>query len=560
MSLGRGLLVFGALALLLCPSLAEAQDDGTKTPFYEADRESKADKKKTGFSGSITSSSFFFSESGANDGGNGEIVPLENASPTDRVFTDLRLQLAADHIGGGNLDFKFDFRGRSQIERCKGRLRSDLLPPETCEAAQSGTFGGQELHLREAHLTYRARDYDMSLGRQVVPEVASLRFDGVRVEQHKGQTWKYMGFAGLFPRRGSRDLRTDYSKIPSNIMDPASAPKRLLPVVAGASGSYRRERIYGSVGVAGILPRGDEFATGLAERNRIFVTSNGYWQQSDKTDIYHFIVFDVAGNRDAAITNISVGASHRPTTATRLFARINRVDTETLNVNAQQRLDPLDPMASASVQNNWYVARVAQESGELGGTASFKQNRFALSASGTLRRRPEITLVQTDETLLLLPLAQALDIQLQLVDRKSYKGFRVGASVTRSSGFGAGSDKQKNLDRSKSTLGSVELSRDLADGKGEFEVNLSYLKSADQTPQLNCAPGQVDFLQCFGTSDSTTLGAGGVVFYRPKRNWFAMGMANVARQKLITADAVAEQIGQPPVLMLTAFVRLGYRF
>mgnify|MGYP003650629650 CR=1 FL=1 len=276
---------------------------------------------------------------------------------------------------------------------------------------------------------------------------------------------------------------------------------------------------------------------------------------SQATAIYHFIVFDVAGNRDAAVTNISVGASHRPTTATRLFARVNRVDTETLNVNAQQRLDILDPMASANVQNNWYVARVAQESGEVGGTASFKQNRFALSASGTLRRRPEITLVQTDETLLLLPLAQALDIQLQLVDRNSYKDFRVGASVTRSSGFG-----DENLDRSKSTLGSLELSRDLADGKGEFEVNLSYLKSTDQTQQLNCPPGQIDFLQCFGTADSTSLGAGGVVFYRPKRNWFAMGMANVARQKLITANAAAEQIGQPPVLMLTAFVRLGYRF
>ncbi len=558
MSLMRGTLAVCALGLLVCPSIAEAQDDSSKPPFYEADRESKADKKKTGLSGSLTSSSFFFSESGSNDGA---AIPIESASPTDRVFTDLRLQLAAKHISGGKFDFKLDFRGRKQIERCKGRIRSDALPIGTCEAAQSGTFGGDELHLREAHLRYRMRDYDVKVGRQVVPQVASVRFDGVQVEQHKGKTWKYMGFAGLYPRRGSRDLRTDYN-VQNKVMDP-TAPKRLLPVVAGASGSYRRERIYGSIGVAGILPRGDEIATGLAERNRIFLTSNGYWQQSDKTDIYHFIVFDVAGNQDAAVSNLSIGASHRPTTATRLFARINRVDTETLNVHAQQRLDPLDPMASALVQNNWYVSRVAQESGELGGTASFKQNRFALSASGTLRRRPEIALVQTDETILLLPLAQALDIQLQLVDRESYKDFRIGASVTRSAGFGdelvMGEDS-KNLDRSKSTLGSLELSRDLADNKGEFEVNLSYLKSNDQRQQLNCGPGQANFLECFGTSEATSISAGGVIFYRPKRNWFAMGMLNVASQKLVTADAAGTQLPQPSVLMLTAFARLGYRF
>mgnify|MGYP003631510182 CR=1 FL=1 len=559
MSLGRGVLVSGAFAVLLCPSLAQAQDDGTKPPFYEADRESKEDKKKTGFSGNVTSSSFYFTESARASAAIGEAEPLENASVTDRVFTDLRLQLAADHIKGGNLDFKLDFRGRKQLDRCDGRIRAatevPVLPPTTCEAAQSGTFGGDELHLREAHLTYRGRDYDMSLGRQVVPEVASVRFDGVRVEQHKGKSWKYMGFAGLYPRRGSRDLRADYAKVPSDVMDPASAKSRLLPVVAGASGSYRRERIYGSIGVAGILPRGNEIATGLAESDRFFVTSNGYWQQSDKTDIYHFIVLDVAGNQGASISNFSVGASHRPTTATRLFARINRVDTETLNVNAQQRLVPVDPAASAAIQNNWYVSRVAQESGELGGTASFRQNRFALSASGTLRRRPEITLVQTNEDLLVLEMAQALDIRLQLVDRHSYKDFRVGASVTRSSGFG-----DDNLDRSQSTLGSLELSRDLAGGKGEFEINVNYLNSADQSQALSCGIGQADFLECFGTSESTSYSAGGVVFYRPKRNWFAMGMANVASQKLTTANAAEVKEPQPSVLMLTAFLRLGYRF
>ncbi|MCP4449792.1 MAG: hypothetical protein GY811_31340 [Myxococcales bacterium] len=548
-----------ALVVLLVPTRSQAQDEN-KAPFYEADPESKAEKKKTGLSGSVTSSTFFFTESGGNDGG---AIPLESASPTDRIFTDLRLQLDAKHIGGGKLDFKFDFRGRKQLERCKARL-TDMDPETECKAAQSGTWGGDELHLREAHLTYRGEHYYIGLGRQVMPEVASVRFDGVRVEQHKGESWKYAGFAGLYPTRGARDVRSDYPSVPSDITDSASATTRLLPVVAGAGGSYRKERIYGAVGLAGILPRGDEASTGLSESARVFLTSNGYWQQSGKTDIYHYIVFDVAGSQGVAITNVSLGASHRPTSQTRLFVRVNRVDTETLNVHAQQRLDPLDPMASAPIQNKWYVARVAQESGELGGTASFSQNRFAVSASGTVRRRPEITLVQTDETLLLLPLAQALDIQLQLVDRHSLKDFRIGVSVNRSSGLGEENldqSKSTNLDRSKSTYASLDLSRDFAGGKGEFEVNLNYLKATDQSLSFNCTPTEVDFQECFGTSDTTSLGASGVVFYRPKRNWFAMGMIDLAHQSQKTGSIVAgERTAQPAVLMVTAFLRLAYRF
>jgi hypothetical protein len=348
---------------------------------------------------------------------------------------------------------------------------------------------------------------------------------------------------------------------------PMGGESRLLPVVAGAGGSYNRGKLYGSVGVAGILPRGKERIltnpnSSLVERSRILVSSNGYWAQSEKTDIYHYIVLDLAGAAGAGISNLSVGVNHRPATSVNLFAHANRVDTETLNVQAQTMLEEVDTANLAGLGNNWYVSRVAQESLRAGASSAFSQNRFQVTASGALRRRPEIVLrrngdadpaVVTDN--LVLPLAQALDITLALVDRQSYKRFRIGASVTRSAGFG-----DENLDRSKSTSAMLQGSRDLLHGKGEFEVNLNYLKAHDDDRTVACPSEITNDLTCYGTSISSSIGAGGMLFYRPDSNWYAMAMVSAARQTLTTATPVGGDVKQPAITALTGFARLAYRF
>jgi hypothetical protein len=540
----------------LLSGAASAQEE--KPPFYGNDKESR--KGETAFFGSITSSSFYFTESGRQTLiGMGPNV-TENASPTSRLFTELRLKLQADHISGGDLDFKADIRGRKQIDRCEPRVELNMAEP--CLPSQSGTFGGDERDVKEFHLRYRSDGYDATIGRQFIAELAAIRFDGLRVQQNKSRKMQYFGFAGLYPTRGSRDVLDDYPTVPSDPADPMSAPTRLLPVVAGAGGAYVRERLYGAIGVAGILPRFNEAETGLAERTRLLLSSNGYWQQSDKTDIYHYLVIDAAGSAGAGISNLPLGVNHRATEGVSLFAHLNRVDTETLNVQAQVRLDQVDVMSVGNIQNNWYVSRVAQESARLGATSAFTENRFQLSAVAGLRRRPEIALRRTTDgdpanpqQDLILPLAQALDITLSFVDRKSYKRFRIGGSVTRSSGYG-----DENLDRSKSTSGQVTASRDLVQGKGEFELNLNYLKSDDETQADNCGVNVVDPLVCYGTSSSTVYGVGGTVFYRPKQKWYAMAMVSIGQQTLTTVEGANAPVRQPGVTMLTGFARLAYRF
>jgi hypothetical protein len=531
--------------------LASAQEgDSAKTPFYTGD--ANASENDTAFFGSITSSSLFYTESGTPTVlGAGR---TNNASPESRVFTDLRLKLQADHISGGELDFKSDIRGRYQLDRCEPRANG--LP---CLPTQSGTAGGTEVDAREFYLRYRGPTYNIVAGRQFMPEVAAIKFDGIRYQQTTDPKMQYFGFAGLYPSRGSRNLSDDYPTVLSDPANPASPAARLLPAVAGVGATYSRGRLYGSIGAAGILPRGKERitanpATSLVERNRILLSSNGYWSQSDKTDIYHYVVVDVAGTAGAGISNVSLGVNHRPTTAINLFAQANRVDTETLNVHAQNALEPVNAevASAADLGNNWYVHRVAQESIRGGVSSAFSQNRYQLTASGNLRRRPEIALRRNgdmnDERV--LPLAQALDVTINLVDRKSFERFRIGASVTRSAGFGG-----ENLDRSESLSGVINATRPLLKGKGEMELNLNYMQAKDEIAPAMCPTSIVDDLFCYGTTENTTFGAGGMVFYRPDKNWYAMGMLSAARMTLTTELSDTE-----PVLLLTAFARLGYRF
>jgi hypothetical protein len=550
-------------AASLAPGVASAQEGEAKPPFYSGNP--GAPDNDTAFFGSITNSNFYYLESAPQS-------PLpnagatDNASPTERVFTELRLQLQADHISGGEVDFKSDIRGRFQLKRCTARAND--LP---CVPSQSGTAGGNEVDVREFYLRYRGPSYNIVAGRQFMHELAAIKFDGIRYQQTTDPKLQYFGFAGLYPSRGSRNVADDYPTVPSNPADPASATAKLLPVVAGAGATYNRGRLYGSVGGAAILPRGNERITALpptslAERPRYLVSSNGYWSQSEKTDIYHYLVLDVAGTAGAGVSNVSLGINHRPATGVNLFAQVNRVDTETLNVHAQNALEPVNDVAasSAALGNNWYVHRVAQESLRAGASSAFSQNRFQLTASGTLRRRPEIALRRNGDNAvagvdedLILPLAQALDITVSLVDRKSFERFRIGASVTRSAGFG-----DESLDRSESIFGTVTATRPLLKGKGEMELNLNYLQSADDTLGDLCPATTVigNDLLCYGTSKNTTFGAGGLVFYRPDRNWYAMGMLSAARQTLTTADVMGATTAQPPIIMLTAFARLGYRF
>ena len=71
----------------------------------------------------------------------------------------------------------------------------------------------------------------------------------------------------------------------------------------------------------------------------MFGTANGYWRVNPKLDIYHFALIDLVSSYGAQLTNLTGGINYKPTQRLRMTASYNRVDTETLNIQAGAYLD-----------------------------------------------------------------------------------------------------------------------------------------------------------------------------------------------------------------------------
>jgi len=562
------------LALLVVsaawPAVAYAQEDQGQDRFFADKTEPEdAPEDATLFQGSLTSTSFYYRETGSIAAAlSGGAVGVANASKLDRLFTELRARLDARHISGGAYDFHVDARARLTPEQ----KFDDGYTPAADWGTQVGAYGHNEYDIRELYLRRYGVRTDLTFGRQYVPELATVKIDGIRFTYSKTDVWNVVGFAGFYPNRASRSVLDDYPKA-APAMAGGAPGTRILPVAGGLGGAYRMEKMYGSLGAVAIMPLAKEQLPGgpRDEQPRVFVTAQGYWRRSSKLDIYHFVVLDLYGSNATdrgelqgtiakiPLTNFSVGVSYKPNTNLRVNLAVNRVDTETLNVVAQTKLQ--DPGATPLniVQNNVEVQRMSQQSARLGVSAAFKQQRFELSASALARSRPEISLTTADgATDLTIPAAEALELTLQATDRRSYKGHRISGQYTAILGRG-----NTNLYRTDANVVRLNASREVKDGMGEYDINLGYVASKDENRGQVCGGTPMDaFTSCFGTSKINTISLSGLLFYRPVVNWFVVVSASAASQGITILDAGAtpQGVNQPRILILTGFLRIARRF
>jgi hypothetical protein len=549
---GLAILLFAAL-----PRTAAAQEPGEDRFFFVAE-EAEDERESTAYDGSLTSTTFYYKEDGADGaplmaGGTGPFT----ASPVDRLFTDLRAQLNARHIAGSKVDFRFDGRGR--LSETKAETASnptdDFELPEV--SGQSGTFGDNELELRELYFRRQGSEFDVVVGRQFVLELAATKIDGLQVARKASKEWRYLGFGGLYPSRISRDIREDYP-VGDNNGDPLVVErKRLMPIAGGLGAAYRFERAYGAFGGVAIFPLANDYQTGTLEKPRVFGTANGYWRQSSTVDIYHYLVLDATGAAGAGLTNLTLGLNWQPAPTMRTYAQVTRVDTDTLNVIAQTKLEDPDPSPSVTpAQNNVEVARIAQDQARVGISVALRQ-RFEVSTSGALRRRPEFTIPAGDRNLttddVVFPASQGADITFSAVDRHSVKDMRIGLSATRSFSVG-----NVNLYRTRSWVARLDGSKEIAEGKGEVEGTFTYVQSKDDNRGATCTPG--DPSTCYGAAQVQSFTLGGVVYYRFKPAWFVIGSAAIGRQLMSAADSAGMLQAQPALLTLNLLLRLAYRF
>jgi hypothetical protein len=528
-----------------------------KENVFERDRffVDKTDTDKTAKStliqGSLTSTSFAYHESGGTlvPPMAGSTGPVPSASQFNRLFTDLRLQTDFRHIATSRWDGRVDVRGRLVADPGN----SNSYVPPTATTSQSGFLGKNELDIKELWLVRNGVRSDLFFGRQFVADLGGLKIDGLRVDYASSTKFTLLGFAGLYPIRGSRSITSDYTPLQSSPdVNGGRSPAGRFTGAGGFGAAYRTLDAYGSFGGVVLAPLS-------SESPRIYGTSTGYWRYSPKLDFYHFTILDLLGSNavNAGLTNLSLGVNYKPDQRLRGTLSFHRVDTETLNVQAQAFLSNPDNQFNV-IQNEAYLQRIATNEARSSLSAGLGPlQRFEVTAALAYRYRGEVVLSAPPQmagpsTTVTLPSAQSVELYGSVTDRRSIKDLRLGVDASRTFGVGA-----TTYQRATSLSLRAFAAHDIANGRGEWEAEVAYSSSKDDTAGMSCSTA--DLNTCFGAAKSSILSLGGNLYYRFNRDWFAMGSLFVNRIAITHTD-MAGSVEDPAVLGLTGYFRIAYRF
>lgn len=501
-----------------------------KDRFYVDKVDTKKTAKGTLVQGSISSSSFVYAERGGTYAGTPTAV--ENTGHS-RLFTELRLQTDFRHIAASRWDARVDARTRFV------NTPSDDPMSATPTRVQSGFNGTDEYDVRELWLSHSGKRTDVFLGRQYVADLGAVKFDGLRVDYASSRRLTFIGFGGLYPLRGSRSLTTDYQPLKDNDGNPAGR----FVGVGGFGGAYRTANAYGSLGGVVLYPV-------HGEQPRVFVTSAGYWRSGAALDVYHYALVDLYGSQGAGLTNLSAGLNYKPSPRLRATASFNRVDVDTLAVQANAFLS--EPDQTSVVDSETYFRRLASNVGRAGLSVGLGQlQRFEVSTGIAYRWRPSVAIpIGTGATSQTLQAARGVEVYGSFVDRRSFKQLRLGLDVTRTLGIG-----DIAYQRSSVLTVRAHASREIRGGRGEWEAEVDYNATEDSASDTTCS----DVTTCYGASKGSILSAGGSLYYRLKRDWFAIGNVFLSRQQL-TYLGGGMTLEDPAVTSFTGYVRIAYRF
>lgn len=546
-----------ALAALAAPAVTRA-DDGARF-FAHAPATAK---DKTAYQGSVISTTYAMQEFGGTATAIGKSTyGVNQVSTVQRVFSDVRTQLDAKHIGGGHWDARVDLRMRIAANDLPFASSTSTNPYSFSGTYQDGRFGGSEYEARELYVIHHGVHTDVSIGRQYSLKLAATKFDGVKIVNRLSPNWRLLGFGGLYPARGSRSIETDYPRAAPKPGAPADQlGARITPITAGAGAAYGYRSIYGAFGAVGIDPLAIDQRTGVQEAPRLFFSSNGYWRPSKRIDLYHYAVIDAAGAAGPSVTDLSVGANFKPAPNVHIEASYDHVDTETLDVIAQTRLDqPVGDLENPTkddnpgyIQNNVTVSRISQDEARLSFSVALDHGRFEVTTIGRVRRRPNITLQTIGGGTVSLPAGKAAEFTLRAVDRHSLGGFRLGARATASAGIGT------DVNREQSQIVSVDGYRHFAGGKGDLDLSVRYLSGADDNRGETCDLKNIQ--TCYGAATIAAFTVGGVLYYRFEPNWFFMLGFDGGVRHVATQYDQKGPVPQSPMTVSAGFARFAYRF
>ena len=478
----------------------------------------------------MTLSSFLYRESGADapavvDQG----ATLTNASPVQRSFGDIRTELVA---GGLALD---------------ARIRQT-----TSQRYQAGAAGGGEYELRTLDYRLGSSTTSLTIGRQFVDAVGATRIDGVAVTRKLGAGVAATGFAGAYPELGSRSLDTDYVRVRNP--DGSDGP-RLVPISGGLGAAYTAPDYHGDLGVAAVVVAQDVPGATSAERSRVFASSSGYWRIGAPLDVYHFALLDLAGASGVNLTNGSLGVDVRPVATVQLTASLHHVSTDILQIAARNLLADPDPSTIGIVQNNLEVLRISQDVARGAASLALADQRFELSASGGLHRRPAVSVRLADGTgAVAFPEARSADATFAILDRRSLAGLRAQLSGSLTFPIGGG-----GASRARGTLVRLSASRGFAHDRGQLEADVMAERFRDVDASTGMCMTSLDALACYGTSTTVAAQAGALASWRIGREWLVVADVHLGYRD-VSSTASAGPIAWPKVSSLTSFLRVQWRY
>ncbi len=478
----------------------------------------------------LTLSTFLFRESGADappivDQG----ATLGNASPIRRTFGDLRAELLA---GGLTIDARVRQTTRARY--------------------QAGASGGGEYELRTLDGRLGSSTTFVTLGRQIVQPVGATRIDGVALTRTLTGAIAATVFAGAYPALGSRSLETDYARLRD--ADGAEGA-RLVPIVSGLGIAYQTPDYHGDVGVAAVVVTQDVPDAPDAERSRVFTTSSGYWRPTSGIDVYHLARLDLAGAGGVNLTNGSAGVDARPGAGLQLTASVHHVSTDVLHIAARSLLADPDPGAIGVVQNNLAVLRISQDVARGAASLAIADQRFELSASGGVHRRPAVEVPLADGSgVVAFRASKSVDATFSILDRRSLGGVRAQLSGSLTYPLVNGV-----TNRARGAIVRLSAGRAFARQRGQLEADVMAERFRDVASAAGTCMTSLTPLACYGTSTTVAAQAGALASWRIGREWLVIADVH-AGYRDVRSVGVSGPIAWPKVTSIASFVRIQWRY
>ena len=447
---------------------------------------------------------------------------VADASPVQRTFGDLRMELTTS-----------------------GLFVDARVRQTTSQRFQAGATGASEYDVRT--LGYRLGTERMSLtvGRQYLDSVGQTKIDGVAFRRALVGPVAASLFAGAYPQLGSRSIDTDYVRVDG---------ARIVPLTGGLGVDYATPDFHGAVGVAGVYVAQEVIDTSASERSRVFVTSTGYWRPASVLDVYHFALVDVAGGQGAALTNGSAGLVLRPVPALQVTATASHVGIDVLELTVRDLLEDPDPAVMGLVQNDIALVRVSQQQVRAGASLALAAQRFELSASAGVHRRPEVQVPLSDGTGdVAFAETRSIDGTIGVVDRRFVGGTRVALTGTLAVPLG---DALPN--RSRSTSARLAVGRPFARERGHIEVDGMFGRFSSSGSTGMCT-ASTDVFACYSAAQATVAQAGVLASWRIGREWLLLADAHVGYRDS-TSQTIAGTTAWPTVWAITSFVRAQWRY